>query len=290
MITNCFSPVIRPAARRTWSTCCFFMKSPHLRLGQQADKWHRLAQSQGIVVAPQHRREELAVIGPRGDVPPFVIRRNPRALSTPAMKVGQDLRPYFARRELPHDGQSNRSLELIQGLMPQARARGRTQTTRCQLEPVPFTDSPGLEDRFRDNDSQRVSDASNRYLHAVVITSYNKTGNGGRVDKLQRGEIAIDSPQTSVFPARGLFVADCSYHRSDRFEPQGRLRVPFSPDRRVRRAEKASGRDAHRPTRGRSSGERGASGDRLGRQQSARESGESSQHRATPAPPRSRRG
>ena len=70
------------------------------------------------------------------------------------MKVGQDLRPYFAGAELPHDGQSDRSLELVQCLMPQAGARGRTQATLCQLEPVAFANSPGLEDRFRNDDSQ----------------------------------------------------------------------------------------------------------------------------------------
>ena len=64
----------------------------------------------------------------------------------------------------------DRPFELVQRLMRQAGARNRTDTARRHLEMIALADPPRLENRFRDNHAQRVSDASDGDLHGQVIT------------------------------------------------------------------------------------------------------------------------
>jgi hypothetical protein len=146
------------------------MESPYFLLRQQADERHRLAQPCCIIVAAKHRREKLAILPTLGDSLPFIISRNPRALPTPTMKVGQNLRAYLVRRELTHDRKRDRALELVQRLMRQAGARSGTDTACRHLELIAFTGTPCLENRLRYNHAKGISDAPDNDFHFKVIT------------------------------------------------------------------------------------------------------------------------
>src|SRR5882757_3142063 len=149
------------------------MQTLDLRLGQQADERHRLAQPRGRVVAPQHCREKLAVVTAPGDVAPFVVRRHPSALLPPTVQVGQDLGANLRRRKIPHDGERNGPLQLIQRLRRQAALSTRTHAFVGDLKLVALADTPRLEDRPRQNHAQRVADFANADFHSDIITSYN---------------------------------------------------------------------------------------------------------------------
>ena len=125
----------------------------------------------------RHRRKKLAVVAALGDILPFIIGRHPRALPTPTMEVGKDLRAYLVRRELTDDRERDRPLELVQHLVRQAGARSRTDTARRHLELIAFTDTPRLEDRLWNNHAQGVSDASNSDFH---VESYNMLSAGDK--------------------------------------------------------------------------------------------------------------
>ena len=146
------------------------MELPHFLLRQQADERHRLAQPCRIVVAAKHRREKLAILPALGDSLPFIIGRKPRALPTPTMKVGQNLRAYLVRRELTRDRKRDRAFEFVERLMRQAGARSRTNTARRHLELIAFTGTPRLENRLRYNYAKGISDTSDNDFHIKVIT------------------------------------------------------------------------------------------------------------------------
>jgi hypothetical protein len=90
------------------------MQLSHLLLRQETDERHRLAQSCGIFVVPQHGGVERTVVIALCEISPLVVRRNPHALAFPAMEVRKDPGAYLARRETAHDRQRDESFELIQ--------------------------------------------------------------------------------------------------------------------------------------------------------------------------------
>jgi len=63
--------------------------------------------------------------------------------------------------------------ELIQFLMCKSSPRGRPQLVRVELQFIPLPHAPGFEGRFRQDDSEGISDASQRNLHVLIITRYN---------------------------------------------------------------------------------------------------------------------
>jgi len=141
------------------------MKSPHLRLRQQAHERHRFAQPRRRVVPTQHRRKELPVVPALCNGLPFVIGGHPGALPAPTPQVGQYLGADLARRETAHDGEADRALQIVQGLGREAGPAGRPDASRRHLELVTLVHAPSVDDGLRDYESQRVTDAPNGHFH-----------------------------------------------------------------------------------------------------------------------------
>src|SRR5262245_24431708 len=93
------SPVISPTARRMWSTCRFFIDLPDFVAGQHSDIRGRLAKARGAFIAPEHRREELAVLSVLQDLLPLVIGGDPDSRGVPAMQVREAVRADLPRRK-----------------------------------------------------------------------------------------------------------------------------------------------------------------------------------------------
>src|SRR5215469_16987149 len=101
---NCFSPVMRPAARSTWSSSRFFMELSDLRLRQKSHVRHRLPQSHGLVIVSKHRSEQHPVVVVLRDSAPLVVGRYPSTLQLPAVEIRENLRTYFPWRTTAHHG------------------------------------------------------------------------------------------------------------------------------------------------------------------------------------------
>ena len=85
---------------------------------------------------PEHRGEKPAIVFLLRQALPFVVCRDPGTLVLPAMLVGEHLRAYLPRSELPHDRERYRPAELIQRPMREFRATGGSYSTRAELKVI----------------------------------------------------------------------------------------------------------------------------------------------------------
>jgi hypothetical protein len=81
------------------------------------------------------------------------------------MQIRQDLRANLRGSELTDYRQSHGASQLIQLLVQKAGSRNWPKTSLIQLQRVSFAQSPCVERRLREKNSEGVSDSTQRNLH-----------------------------------------------------------------------------------------------------------------------------
>lgn len=119
---------------------------------------------------PEHRGEKPAIVFLLRQALPFFVCRDPGTQVFPAMQVGEHLRAYLLRSELPHDRERYRPAELIQRPMREFRATGGSYSTRAELKVIALADAPSVKRGPWEDEPQRIADAPDFEFHADVIT------------------------------------------------------------------------------------------------------------------------
>jgi hypothetical protein len=76
------------------------------------------------------------------------------------MEVRENLRAYFAGRELAYDRMSHGSPELVQLMVHESPSSSGTKAVLRQLQSVALAHAPGVEGCLRQQDPEGISDTS----------------------------------------------------------------------------------------------------------------------------------
>src|SRR5712671_5322099 len=110
---NCFSPVIRSAARKTGSACCFFIQPSHFLARQHADVRRRLSQLVGALVSAQHHRKQFTVVRLLEQSLPLTVRGIPDSVRLPTMQIAETVGTNVLCSKARHHGGGQPTLVLV---------------------------------------------------------------------------------------------------------------------------------------------------------------------------------